>query len=432
MVRTIIHTLPYRPRKQFLAFPQRQRLDSVLVCHRGCGKTRAAINELIKRALSHPDPKGSKFAYIAPYLKQAKAVAWKYLCDDCSPILALGAKINETELRIDLPNGAEIRLFGVDNADSLRGNHFCGVVLDEYADMDPDVRSKIIFPALTQNNGWQVIIGTPKGHNNFYEVWREAQANPAWFTMMLKASETGLIPEEKLAQARGPGGMLPEEYEQEMECSFEAAIKGAYYAAELARADSEGRIGRVPVDRALRVHTAWDLGFSDPTCVWFIQHLGKEIRLIDYYEATTADFQHFARIFDEKAYLYGTHYFPHDVAARFMGMQHSRLEILHGLGIEATYNPKPPDVADGINNVRHLLDSCWIDSERCARGLDCLKAYARDWDDKLKTWRVKPLHNYASHAADALRTFAEQWDGGDDRPRIRIQRGGRPGSWMGA
>jgi phage terminase large subunit len=199
--------------------------------------------------------------------------------------------------------------------------------------------------------------------------------------------------------------MSKDQYAQEWECSFDAAIQGAFYAEELERAKAQKRITRLPIDRAVPVHTAWDLGISDSTAIWFIQVVGKERRLIDYYEASGVGLDHYAKVLEGKDYVWGDHFFPHDIANRELATGQSRADTLRGLGIEPEIVPKA-DPLDGINAVRRMLDSTWIDPERCERGLEALKQYRRDWDDRLKTWKQRPRHDWSSHGADALRTFA--------------------------
>src|SRR5690606_30358699 len=186
----------------------------------------------------------------------------------------------------------------------------------------------------SDRQGWATFIGTPKGRNDFYRIWAGdpetawpgAIHSDAWFALMLKASETGLVPEQELADARS---MLSEdEYEQEYECSFEAAIKGAFFAEQLKRAREEGRIGRVPIERGLPVWTAWDLGVSDSTAIWFGQTAGQEERIIDYYEANGVGLDHYAQVLRDKGYIYGQHFFPHDVAVKSLSTGVSRVETI--------------------------------------------------------------------------------------------------------
>lgn len=210
-------TLPYTPRKQFLPFHDRQERFAALVCHRRAGKTVASVNDLIRGAAlcDRPNP---RFAYIAPLYKQAKDIAWTYLKQGIAPLLKFGAAIHESELRVDLPNKGRVKLYGADNPDSMRGVYFDGVVLDEPAQIDPTLWPEIIRPALADRMGWAVFVGTPKGRNAFYNVWREAQKADDWFTLLLKASETGLLPESELRAARSI--MTEQQYNQEFECSF--------------------------------------------------------------------------------------------------------------------------------------------------------------------------------------------------------------------
>lgn len=210
-------TLPYTPRKQFSPFHDRTERFAVMVCHRRAGKTVASVNDLIKGAAlcEKPNP---RFAYIAPLYKQAKDVAWTYLRQGVAPLLKFGASINESELRVDLPNKGRVKLYGADNPDSLRGIYLDGVVLDEPAQIDPTLWPEIIRPALADRQGWGVFVGTPKGRNAFYEIWRNAQKDQTWFTLMLKASETGLLPPGELEAAKA--AMTEQQYRQEFECSF--------------------------------------------------------------------------------------------------------------------------------------------------------------------------------------------------------------------
>jgi len=209
--------LPYTPRKEFEPFHNRTQRFAAMVCHRRAGKTVALVNELIKGAATCPLP-NPRFAYIAPLYKQAKEIAWTYLKQGVAPLLKYGATINESELRVDLPNGGRVKLYGADNPDALRGIYLDGVGLDEPAQIDPTMWPEILRPALSDRIGWAVFVGTPKGRNAFYEIWRNASKAPDWFTLMLKASETGLLVESELQAAREV--MTEQQYRQEFECSF--------------------------------------------------------------------------------------------------------------------------------------------------------------------------------------------------------------------
>jgi phage terminase large subunit len=298
----------------------------------------------------------------------------------------------------------------------LIGSSPAGVVFSEWATADPHAWD-FIRPILFANNGFALFISTPRGSNHARKMYDLARLEPTrWFCQTLTTADTGIFDADGLAgELREMQHSLGEEegralFEQEYNCSWESAMVGSYYGSYLSRAAAEGRIGRVPIDAAVQVHTAWDLGVSDSTAVWFIQCVGKERRLIDYHEGSGVGLDEYARVLDEKAkryrWIYGKHYFPHDISVRELGGGGlSRAQTMRGLGITPTIVPQS-NVADGINAVRRLLDAAWIDEVRCERGLNALRNYRRAWNDKTKMFSDAPLHDWASHGADALRTFA--------------------------
>lgn len=398
--RSVRIVIPYSPRPQFREFHSSPKRFAVGVAHRRAGKTVASINKLIRGALTCPRP-DPRFAYLAPFFNQAKDVAWEYLKHYSAPIPGVG--FNESELRVDYPNGGRVRLYGADNADRLRGIYLDGVVLDEYAQMHPRAWAEIIRPALADRQGWALFIGTPMGRNAFSEVYEAAKTDPEWMTFCLRASETGLIPAPELEAARK--AMSEDQYAQEFECSFDAAIAGAYYGKIIASLEVQKRLVSIPWEMRIPVHTAWDLGIGDSTAIWFCQQVGRETRLIDYYEASGVGLDHYAKVLREKPYVYGDHILPHDAEVRELGTGRSRVETLRSLGINPRVIPAQ-SVDDGINAVRTLLPTCWFDAVNCARGLEALRQYRREFDDKLKVFKARPLHDWTSHAADAFRYLA--------------------------
>jgi hypothetical protein len=252
-----------------------------------------------------------------------------------------------------------------------------------------------------------VFIGTPKGRNAFWEVWERAKREPDWFALMLKASETGLLPPGELHAAKAE--MTPEQFEQEFECSFEAAILGAYYAREIAESERAGRVGDVPVDGAVPVHTAWDLGIGDATAIWFFQVVGGDIHVIDHYEAHGHGLPHYAQVLAARGYTYGTHYVPHDARARDLGTGRTRIETLQQLTGRWPHVLRAGDVMDGVNATRLTLPRCRFDAVRCRDGLEALRQYRADFDEKLRAFRDRPRHDWTSHSADAFRYLAMAW-----------------------
>jgi phage terminase large subunit len=395
--------LDYEPRKQFAAFHNRRERFACIVSHRRAGKTVACIHDLQLGATASSKVR-ARFAYLSPFLRQSKAVAWDYLRHAMAPLRANGATAHESELRVDYPSGAQVRLYGADNPDAMRGIYLDGIVLDEYADMDPRVWSEVIRPALADRQGWAVFIGTPRGRNAFFELWRRAQSDDGWFSMMLRASETRLIPAGELALARRD--LSDEQYLQEFECSFDAAIVGSYYGKLMAQAEADKRIAGVPYDPSALVWTSWDLGIRDATAIWFAQVVGREIRIIDYYEASGVDLGHYVREINLRPYAYAGHIVPHDAQAKELGTGKSRLEVLESLGLKHITLAPLHRVEDGINAVRVVLPRCWFDAAKCARGIDALKLYRAEYDRTLQALRPQPVHDWTSHAADSFRYLA--------------------------
>ena len=396
--KTKILQIPYKPREYQKQVHNSLKRFNVLVCHRRFGKSVLSINELIKTAAAKPR---SLCAFIAPTYRQGKAIAWEYLKYYTKPLMYLGGSRNETELRIDLFNESRIQIFGADNPDSIRGMGFDAVVLDEYAIMSPRVWTEIVRPAVSDKLGWVLFIGTPMGHNQFWEIYDFAQrGHKDWYAKLYRASDTQVIPDDELEQAQAI--MTPEQYEQEFECSFTAAVSGSYYGRLITKADNENRIGVVPVDSHVGVETWWDLGIGDSTAIWFIQRIGNEIHAVDYYETSGESLAHYADVLEERGYAYSRHVAPHDIQARELGTGKSRLEVANELGIDFEVAPKL-EVDHGIESVRNYLPHCYFDREKCKVGLDALRQYRKQWDDKNQVFKNKPLHDWCSHAADAFR-----------------------------
>lgn len=397
--------IPYCPRDQFETYHERTERWAKVVAHRRFGKTVGCLNDLIKRALVstrvQPPP---RFAYIAPTYTQAKDVAWNYLKFYSAPIP--GLKMSESELWIEYPNGARIRLYGADNYERMRGLYFDDVVIDEPAQFDPRAWPEVIRPTLADHKGGATFIGTPAGRDWFYKVDLNEDGSEAadFFRLTLKASDTEIINPEELASLKS--GLTEEQYAQEFECSFEAAVIGAYYGKLMSAAEQDKRLGPVPYEPTAQVYTAWDLGIRDSTAIWFAQVVGREIRLIDYYEASGVDLGHYVREIGRRSYVYAGHIVPHDAQAKELGTGKSRLEVLESLGLRNLEIAPMHRVEDGINAVRTIIPRCWFDARKCTRGIDALKLYRAEFDDKLQALKPRPVHDWTSHAADAFRYLA--------------------------
>lgn len=401
-------TIPYRPRPPFQRYHARTQRWASLVVHRRGGKTVATVNDLNKAAITntraYPPP---RYGYIAPYYNQAKRIAWGYAKHYADPIP--GRLFNESELKITYPNGAELRLFGADNPDALRGDYLDGVVCDEFADWHPDVYPMVIRPMLADYQGWATFIGTPKGRNAFHDQHKDAETKPdEWFSMVMRASESGLIAPDELADLKA--SMSEEQYAQEFECSFDAAVPGAYYSRLIEQAEREGRITHVPHDPVLKVSTYWDLGKRDATSIWFVQTVAGQAKVIDFHEARGLELDDYALTVSRKPYVYDHHYLPHDARAQILGMKHTREAQLKSLlGENRVRITEEVSQEDGRNAARIILPKCWFDAEKCATGIKALRHYHAKYDEKLNILSAEPEHDWSSHAADAFRYFAVTW-----------------------
>lgn len=427
---TIQISAGYTARPQFSSFHARKQRWGVVVAHVRCGKTVACINDLIDACI-RCKLKAPRFAYVAPYYSQAKDVAWGYLKEYTAAIP--DRKVNEGDLYVDLPGERRIRLYGADNYPRLSGIYLDGVVLDEYGDMDPRAWKEVIRARLSDRDGWAVFIGTPKGVNHFADLWETARGDPEWFSSSLPASSTGILSQAELDSARK--AMTEEDYAAQYECSFAASVVGSFWGRQMAAADKEGRITKVPWQPEIGVETWWDLGV-DNMAVWLTQTVGKEVHVIEYMDAEGEGLPAYARALQAKPYVYKSHNAPHDIQGREIGSGKTRLETAEALGIRFTLVPSI-SVADGIDQGRSFIARCWFDREKTDRGRLALVSYRKVWDEKRKTFHSEPLKNWSTHAADAWRYLAVGHKTSviaraRETPRVRmIEAGSRSQAWMG-
>ena len=404
--------LAYRPRTIFKDFHKRKQRWAVIVAHRRAGKTVLCINDLIYRALTENKPNGRYF-YLAPLYSQAKSIAWDYLLRFTEPV---ATKANQSELWVELINGARIRLFGADAPDSLRGQYCDGVVLDEFADMKPRVWGEILRPLLADRGGWAVFIGTPKGHNAFWEIYNKATQDSDWYTKTLRASQTGLLPNAELMDAKKI--MSQAQYQQEFECDFESEIQGAIYGKEMRMLTDIGRITTVEYDDNFPVSTAWDLGYSDDTSIWWFQVIHGEIRVLEYHSSNGNPVAYYTGLINSKIYRYNTHWLPHDARAKTLASGGKSIieQISYKIPLESLKIVPNLSLQDGIQAGRVALSRAWFDAEKCSDGIECLRQYQREFDEDRKVFRDKPRHDWTSHGADAWRMLSIAWREEEHKP----------------
>jgi phage terminase large subunit len=393
-------TLAYKPRAQFIPFHNRKQRWATLNTHRRAGKTVALVNDIIFGALECRQYK-PQLAYVGPTYSQAKRIAWTYIKDFAEPYFLKPPQ--EAELKVTLKNDATIYVLGADNADSLRGMYLDGFVGDEYAMFRPSVFSQVIRPALSDRHGWGVFASTPRGKNLFYDQVRLAEKTPSdWYNLTLKASTSGIIhPQELLELQRD---MDPEEFAQEYECSFDAALKGAIYANEVNTMFLEGRIIQEDLyDPNLPVHVVFDLGFTDATvAIWFQVTKRGQVNIVSA-EATTGQdiFYHIEKIQAFRGDI-GDVWLPHDARAKNLQTGKSIVEQFLKEGIRPQLVPAHK-VRDGISAARKVFPSVFIQEDTTGDLVEALKAYRRQWNDTLLMFSDTPLHDWASDWADSFR-----------------------------
>ena len=390
-----------------------------MVWHRRAGKDSTVLNLSAKAMLERV----GTYWHLFPYQTQARKAIWNGIDSQGRKILdqvfphEIRKRTSSQEMLIELVNGSTWQLAGSDNYDSLVGSNPVGVVFSEWSLCDPNAWA-YIRPILVENNGWASFIYTPRGKNHGWTLYNMARKNKDWYCENLTVNDTrredGLpvISNHMIEQEREEG-MEEALIQQEFYGSFESQIAGAYYADQISAAKDQGRIGRLPVEPSLPIHTAWDLGIADAMSIWLFQSVGKEIRLVHYYEATGKGMEHYIQYLNQWANTngvgLGTHLAPHDIEVRELTSGRSRKDVAREMGISFRTVQRPRVKAEGIQAVRRMFPRFWIDDVRAEQGYNCVASYRREWDEKAGRFRDNPVHDWASHGADALQTLALGW-----------------------
>ena len=423
-------TLPansWRPRDyQLPAWKYLERGGKRAICiwHRRAGKDDVCLHWAASSAMQRV----GNYWHMLPEASQARKAIWEAVnphtglrrIDEAFP-RELRETTREQEMMIRFVNGSTWQVVGSDNYNSLVGSPPIGIVFSEWALADP-ASWAYLRPILLENDGWALFITTPRGRNHAARFYFGAKDDPLWFTDIRKATDTSVFTADQLDQELNEyiREFGPDEgesrFNQEYLCDFEAAIPGAYYARLMRQAEEDGRIGNVPYEPSLPVYISWDLGVGDSTALWFAQVLGREVRLIDYYETSGVGLDHYVKMLREKPYVYANDILPHDIEVRELSSGKSRLETLYSLGRRDARVLGNVKVDDGINAARNLIPRCWFDARRCERGIDALRQYRREWDDKNKVFKPRPLHDWTSHPADSFRYLALGLPGQYDEP----------------
>jgi hypothetical protein len=410
-----------------------------VVAHRRWGKDEVALHWAAWSAWHRP----GSYWHLLPEQAQGRKAIWdavnphtgKRRIEEAFPEV-MGPVFHESEMQVVLSNGATWQVLGSDNYNSLMGASTAGVVMSEWALARPDAWT-YIRPMLLENDGWALFLWTPRGRNHAARAFESRRADPEWFCLKSPATETTVFtPDQLEREKREMVAELGSEEEGEARFAseylvdFDAAAPGTYYASLLAEAERGGRVGRVPADPSLKVDTAWDLGIDDYTAVWFFQQAGREVRVIDYFETNGVGLAEVVRqAISGRPYVWGEHHLPHDVMVRELATGRSRYETLGSLGLSWIQVGAAADPEERVNAARLMIPMCWFDAERCAGGLERLRAYRKRWHRATRSYGG-PLHDQASHGADAFGEFALNRRGGASRTHRRVE-GRAAGSWMG-
>lgn len=387
---------------------------AVLGWHRRSGKDDVALHWAATAAHERVAP----YWHMLPEAAQARKAIWDAVnphtgrkrIDEAFP-QELRKTTRNNEMFIEFKNGSTWQVVGSDNYNSLVGTAPAGLVGSEWALADPNAWA-YLRPILAENGGWALFISTPRGANHFKTMMDNAKASPDWFSQILPATETGVFSDEQLAAEEAEYiadyGLDDgrKRFRQEYLCDFEAAVPGAYYGGEMARARDENRIRSVPWLPKYPVHTAWDIGIGDSTAIWCFQYIAEEIRLIDYVQNSGVALGWYVNELGKKPYTWGIDLLPHDAEPDRLQTGESIQATLRGLGRQKTSIVGMAPIYVGINAVRDILPRCYFDAEKTQRGVNALSQYRRQWDEKRKVFHDKPLHDWASDPADAFRYLA--------------------------
>ncbi len=411
----------WKPRgyqKKAWMYLQRGGRHAELIWHRRAGKDEVCLHWGAVAA----HQRVATYWHLLPMASQARKAIWEAVnphtgirrIDEAFPH-SLRATTRENEMMIRFNNGSTWQVVGSDNFNSLVGSPPAGITVSEWALANPAARA-YLRPILAENGGWQLYITTPRGKNHAFNTFRAAEADMAAgkdvFAQRLSVLDTGALAPDVIASERAAyiadygqdaGDAL---FRQEYLCDWDAAILGAYYGHEMRRAAEEGRIGEIDHDPDLPVHTAWDLGWSDDTAIWFFQVHRGEVRVIDYWFGAGKDIPSIAEALFSKPYEYADHWLPHDARPKTLAANgRSIVEQLFALGVRGKIVPNL-GIQDGIQAVRAMFPRVWFNENACADGIEALSQYRREYDQEKRVFRDKPLHDWTSHPADAFRMMA--------------------------
>lgn len=393
--------------------PVMKRKRGVLVMHRRSGKDKSIFNEIV---IPETQRRVWLYFYVFPEYAQARKAFRENIDNDGFKLLnhipkeLIKGEPNNSEMKVEFKNGSILRVVGTDkNVDSLVGTNPVWVIFSEWSICNPIVWD--MFRPMLLANGWRAyFVYTPRWENHWYDLYNTALKFPDIYALTLKtAKETQdnngnrILTDEQL-QSELDEGMDINLWEQEYMCSFKANLKWAVYSKQLLDLNQSDRVCAVPYEEGRQVHTFWDLWVNDATAIWFVQFVGKEIHLINHYEATGKSLGELVDIIRNQPYSYWEHWLPHDADYRVQwAIIETKKQILERLGLPNIKITPNIRIDDGIQATKQAFPNMWFDKEKCYGWLNAIKSYVYDYNDKLKIYSKEPRHDRASHTADALR-----------------------------
>ncbi len=389
---------------------------AIEIAHRRWGKDEIILSATLE--LAHQ--RVGSYWHCLPEYAQARKALWsavnahtgKRRIDEAFPP-EIRETTNEQEMFIRLKCGSTWQLIGSDRFDSTVGAGPAGIAYSEWALANPSAWA-YHRPMLEENNGWAAFITTPRGRNHAKAMYDMAKDNPRWFAEVSTVHDTGTLSPEQLDESLKEYIALyghdlgTAQFEQEYECSFNAAILGAFYAREMLAVRKDGRIAPIEALPDRPVHTAWDLGVRDSTAIWWFQVVGSQLFILDHYVAHGTGVEHYAELCHSKPWKRGVDYVPHDAKVKEWGSGRTRVETMRQLGLNPHVVPMASKM-DGIQAVRKTLPLCVFHPDTEEDGIGALETYRREWDDEKKTFKATEVHDWASHGADAFRYLSLAW-----------------------
>lgn len=391
----------------------------VALWHRRAGKDVLCINLILGASYE----RRGNYYYIFPELAQARRDIWEGIDADgkpflnCIPTNQISRKDNK-EMTITFTNGSILRFCGSDRLNPLMGSNPVGIVFSEFSLQKPNVWD-FMRPILVENKGWALFQFTPRGMNHAYDLFNFIKDNDDWYVNVQTVADTKRNNGEPvmtldMIEAEKKAGMSEEMIQQEFYCSFTAAVKGAYFARSLRKAREDERICDFGIDTNIPVETYWDLGHSDSTAIWWVQRHNNFIKCINYYEMNLEDLPHYIyeleKFRNENRIVYRDHFAPHDAVHKTLASGGKSIQQLAAeKGLRFKIVPRCSNKGDAIEAARSIFNRVWFHETNCKEGLACLMEYHSEYDEKKKIFHSKPVHNWASHGADAFLAIGQQF-----------------------